>query len=82
MTDAIDEIIHTEGGFVHHKADKGGPTNLGITQRTLSYYLGRKASIEDVKNITKETARENLRKNVPYWPSYIHTPISYSKYDP
>ena len=62
MTDAIDEIIHTEGGYVNNKADKGGPTKYGITQRTLSYYLNRQASIEDVKNVTKETAREIYEK--------------------
>jgi len=58
MTDAIDNIIRIEGGYVNDPADRGGPTKYGITQKTLSDYLGRQASIEDVKNITKETARE------------------------
>ncbi len=54
----ITEIIRREGGFVNHKNDRGGPTNFGVTQRTLSRYLQREASIEDVKNMTRETAYE------------------------
>lgn len=28
----IDELIEREGGYVHHPADKGGPTRFGITE--------------------------------------------------
>ena len=28
----IDEVIAREGGYSHHPADRGGPTNFGITQ--------------------------------------------------
>lgn len=28
----IDELIEREGGYSHHPADRGGPTNWGITQ--------------------------------------------------
>ena len=28
----IDEVIAREGGYGHHPADRGGPTNFGITQ--------------------------------------------------
>ncbi len=28
----IDELIEREGGYVHHPADRGGPTRFGITQ--------------------------------------------------
>jgi len=51
-------VLPHEGGFVHHKNDKGGATNRGITQKTLSEHLGRKATIDDVKNLDEETARE------------------------
>ncbi len=29
---SIDALIAREGGYVHHPADKGGPTNWGITE--------------------------------------------------
>jgi lysozyme family protein len=54
----ITEILRREGGYVNHPDDRGGPTNLGITQATLSDWLGRPATIEDVKALDEETARE------------------------
>lgn len=59
----IDDIIKNEGGFVNHKDDKGGATNFGITIATLSDYLGREASIGDVKNMPIQLARQIYRKN-------------------
>jgi lysozyme family protein len=54
-----------EGGYVNHPADKGGPTNFGITIGTLSKWLGHQASIDEVKNLTKETALKIYKSN--YW---------------
>ena len=72
MQDPIDIILKHEGGFVNHKADKGGPTNFGITQRTYSNYLGRKASISDVRNMSEDTAREIYERSYLTGPR-IHT---------
>ncbi len=44
--------LQFEGGFVNDPKDPGGPTNLGITQATLSTFLGRQASIAEVKALT------------------------------
>lgn len=54
----IADLLKREGGFVNHPADKGGATNYGITQATLSNYLGRRCSVSDVKAMTKETAAD------------------------
>jgi lysozyme family protein len=54
----LEDLLRREGGYVNNPADRGGPTNLGITQKTLSAYYGRPASIEDVKRVTPELARE------------------------
>lgn len=58
-------ILHHEGGYVNHPRDPGGATNRGITRKTLSNFLGRGASISDVKNISHKTVSEIYYKN--YW---------------
>lgn len=32
LSQLIDDVIAREGGYVNHPADRGGPTNFGITQ--------------------------------------------------
>jgi len=54
----IDEVLSKEGGYVNHPADKGGPTNFGITQSTLSRYLERVVSVDEVKTLDIQTARD------------------------
>ena len=54
-----------EAGYVNHPNDKGGPTNHGVTQQTLSGYLGRPASIDEVKNLDENTARDIYKKK--FW---------------
>lgn len=56
----INKIIVTEGGYSDHKNDRGGPTNFGVTQRTLSAYRGRPVSVREVKDLTIELARTIL----------------------
>lgn len=62
----IDDVLVKEGGFVNHPADRGGATNYGITQRTLSNFYGRKASAEEVRAMSEEVARE-IYRNVYYY---------------
>lgn len=57
----LDEIIRREGGYVDHPADKGGPTNWGITQKVLSEHRRRPASAEDVKALSEIEARAIYR---------------------
>lgn len=64
MTDEqiLDRILAHEGGYVWHTDDKGGPTNRGITQATLSDWLGRPATLADVQGLTEDTARAIYRE--------------------
>lgn len=54
-----------EGGYVNDPKDPGGPTMRGITQATLSGWLGRPASVAEVVAVTEELAHEIYRAN--YW---------------
>lgn len=63
IDDMIEEVLKKEGGYVNHKLDKGGATNLGITQDTLSNYIKRRASIQEVKSLTREMAARIYKEN-------------------
>jgi lysozyme family protein len=58
----IHDILRREGGFVDHPADRGGPTNFGITHKTLARYLGRDVSREDVRDLSRDLAVEIYRR--------------------
>lgn len=64
----LDGIIKAEGGYVNHPNDRGGPTKFGITQATLSQWRGKKASADDVKNLTETEARDI------YYAKYVRAP--------
>lgn len=50
-------IMKHEGGYVDIAADRGGPTKYGVTIRTLSSWLGRPATKEDVQDLSLDTAK-------------------------
>ena len=60
--DAIDLVMRLERGFTQDPRDPGGETKFGITIFELSNYLGKRASIDDLKNLSIETARDIYRK--------------------
>ena len=53
----INHILKWEGGLSDHPADAGGITNRGITLPTLSRWLGREATREDMLDLDEETTR-------------------------
>lgn len=57
--DIISAILRAEGEqFTNDPRDSGGPTKWGVTQAALSAYLGRPASIDEVRNLTEAGARK------------------------
>jgi lysozyme family protein len=54
----IENIIEREGGFVNHKDDKGGPTNMGVTMATLAEYRNRPVTLQDVKDLSIAEVRQ------------------------
>ena len=59
------ETLKHEGGYVHHKLDPGGMTNLGVTKRVWEDYTGRQASEADMRALTPETVKPLYRDR--YW---------------
>lgn len=61
----ICRVIAREGGFVDHPADRGGPTNMGITQATLAHWRGKPVTAQEVKDLGRDEAVALYRRN--YW---------------
>jgi lysozyme family protein len=64
----IDKILKAEGGYVNNPNDNGGPTNFGVTQETYTRYLGRAASINDIKTMPIAHARDIFKKQYYFAP--------------
>lgn len=59
----IDDIIRRETmNFTNDPDDPGGPTKGGVTIDALTEYLGRKADINDIRNLKESTVRDLYRK--------------------
>lgn len=61
----INGILVREGGYVDHPADKGGPTNWGITAKTALAHGYR-----DIRALTKEQARAIYEADYWYGPRF------------
>lgn len=69
----IADIIRREGSkYTNYAADRGGPTKWGITQATLSAFLGRPATIAEVQNLSEELATRIYRENYIVKPGFVH----------
>jgi lysozyme family protein len=44
-------LVH-EGGYVNHKDDPGGETNLGVTRATWELWVGHPVSEKEMRNLT------------------------------
>lgn len=62
---AVTKVLTSEGGYVNHPDDDGGPTNKGITLSTFRRYIKPKATISDLRNLTTAQAIDVYRQQ--YW---------------
>lgn len=62
VEDILNDLLRREGGFVDHPADKGGPTKWGITLRTLEAWRQAPQTIDHVRQLSKEEAKEIYRE--------------------
>jgi lysozyme family protein len=63
--EALKHIFHWEGGYVNHKDDPGGRTNLGVTQRVWEDWTGKPATEADMRGLTLEMVSPLYKKR--YW---------------
>ncbi len=61
----FNRIIKAESGFVDHPMDHGGPTNFGITLKSLSAFRGKPQTTLDVKNLTLLEAKQFYKET--FW---------------
>ena len=55
MTQAVSILLCAlggEGGYVNHKDDPGGETNLGVTRATWELWVGHPVSEKEMRNLT------------------------------
>lgn len=72
----LDGILAREGGFVDNPADHGGATNLGVTQAELSAWLGRPATTDDVRSLSRDVAKAIYRQDYYHKPKIDQLPDS------
>jgi lysozyme family protein len=60
MTDVVGDIMLEEGWpeFTDRPDDRGGPTKGGITLAALSNYLGRPATVDELRNLDASVGRD------------------------
>lgn len=58
VDEMLDDILRHEGGLSNHANDRGSWTKFGVTIGALSRWLGRAATVDEIKGLTVETARE------------------------
>ncbi|MEJ0076024.1 MAG: glycosyl hydrolase 108 family protein [Alphaproteobacteria bacterium] len=63
--EAIARLLASEGGYVNHPSDPGGPTNFGITIADYRRYMKPDASAADVRAMKVEEAKAIYREK--YW---------------
>ncbi|UTW56161.1 glycoside hydrolase family 108 protein [Kordiimonas sp. SCSIO 12610] len=76
VDEMLDDILRREGGFVNDPDDRGGATNFGITIAALKHYRGADVSVDDVRNLSENEAREIYRKNYLVGPRLDQLPPS------
>lgn len=77
IKEIIADIIKKEGGYVNHPADKGGPTNHGITAKSYAEYFQREwenITAPEIKAVSKELAEKIYYKLYYIRPNIIALP--------
>ena len=57
----VEMVLAHEGGYVFDPNDRGGMTNMGITQKSFSDFIGRDANEADMRDMTRDQAIDFYR---------------------
>src|SRR5947209_3720885 len=63
--ESIGRLLISEGGYVNHPSDPGGPTNFGVTLRDYRRYVRADATADDVRGMKVEDAQAIYHEK--YW---------------
>ena len=58
-------MLEHEGGYVNHKLDPGGMTNLGVTKRVWEEWVGHEVDEKQMRALTPETVAPLYKRK--YW---------------
>lgn len=65
FAEALQKVLHEEGGFVDHPEDPGGMTNLGVTKRVWEEWVGHPVDEKAMRSLTPVMVMPLYRKK--YW---------------
>ncbi len=63
--EALEHVLKHEGGYVNHKLDKGGITNLGVTIAVWEEWIGRESSEDEMRSLTPADVSTLYKRK--YW---------------
>ena len=61
----LKKMLAHEGGYVDHKLDPGGMTNLGVTKRVWEEWVGHDVDEKQMRALTPETVAPLYKRK--YW---------------
>lgn len=83
FNEALEAILHHEGGFVNHPKDPGGMTNLGVTKRVWEEWVGHEVDEKAMRALTPETVGPMYKAK--YWDKIkgddLPTGVDYAVFD-
>jgi lysozyme family protein len=65
FADALEHVLKHEGGYVFHKNDPGGRTNLGVTQKVWEEWVGHEVDEKTMRELTPAQVGPMYRAK--YW---------------
>jgi len=83
FAEALQAVLHHEGGFVNHPADPGGMTNLGVTKAVWEEWVGHPVDEKAMRALTPAAVAPMYKAK--YWDKIrgddLPTGVDYAVFD-